>query len=283
MDSKVAILYLTHHWDRVHARRFARLRKETMDLGDSFVLFQSAQKYPALEVISEAPGERNLLHTFDPIALPSKLGYGYLTPKGIVPGCTHFPLVDFAGEHHYAYYWLIENDVEFSGNWGNLIGSCSEDRADLIAAHVTPYKDDPGWIWWRFLTSPLHRPLDPARLLRAFFPVYRISREGLSRIDRMQRAGWRGHYEALLPTLLNASGMAVADLRKFGQFYLGTRQDPPHALAHLDQLSTLRWRPAVSDEEFLRRFTDNVIFHPVKQAWTFNGKAVEYLESASKN
>lgn len=277
MNSKTAILFLTHHWDPVHARRFDRIKQETLALGECFLLFQSSLPSPVLDESYTPTETARSLHVFDPASLPSRLGYGYLTRKGIVPGCTHFPLLDFAREHSYEAYWIIENDVEFSGNWGDLIAACSEDRADLVAAHVMPYKNDPGWIWWQYLASPLHRPLNPDKLLRAFFPVYRISRTGLQQIDRMHRAGWRGHYEALLPTLLNAAGMTIADFQQFGEFYLGTRQDPPHALADLEQLSTLRWRPQVTFEEFARRFAENVIFHPVKQAWTFNGKKVEHL------
>lgn len=272
MDSRTAILYLTHRWEPVHARRFGRLREETRTLGDSFVLMQSSARDAAHEAAGMA-----FLSVFDPAALPAALGYPYLTKRGIVPGCTHYPLIDFARKHEYDHYWLIENDVEFSGNWSRLIGACARDQADLVAAHVMRHEADPAWIWWRYIAAPRQRPLDVSRLLRAFFPVYRISRKALLHVDRMHRAGWRGHYEALVPTLLSAAGMSVRDFRQFGQFYLGSRQDPPHMHGRPDQLSTLRWRPPVTRDEFTHRFSDNVIFHPVKQAWTFNGESIDHV------
>lgn len=270
MSTRFAILYLTHHWGPVRAQRFRRLQEETRAVADCFVLLQSAGGNLERQFDPDC-----MVHPFDPAALPAALGYPYLTEKGIVPGCTHYPLVDFCRKHSYPYYWLIENDVEFSGNWNSLVSSFTQDPADLVAAHVVPHTADPGWIWWRSLSAPRLRPLDPTKLLRAFFPVYRISRKGLFYIDRMQRSGWRGHYEVLIPTLLGAAGMSVKDLRQFGPFYLGSRQDPPRSAQQLEQLSTLRWRPPVTHEEFVHRFRENVIFHPVKEAWTFNGNTVD--------
>ncbi len=272
MSARLAILYLTHQWGPVHVRRYRRLQEETRTVADCFVLFQAAGGETERKFAPDCK-----VHAFDPAALPATLGYPYLTKRGIVPGCPHYPLVDFCRQHSYPYYWLIENDVEFSGNWNRLVSACAQDPADLVAAHVVPHEADPGWIWWRSLAAPQRRPLDPAKLLRAFFPVYRISRQGLSYIDCMLQSGWRGHYEALIPTLLGAAGMSIRDIQHFGPLYLGTRQDPPHEVQHLDQLSTLRWRPPVSREEFVRRFRSDVIFHPIKQAWTFNGNTVDDL------
>lgn len=45
------------------------------------------------------------------------LGY---TPieDSLLPGSNHFPLLKFYREHPgYDYYWLIEDDVRFSGEW----------------------------------------------------------------------------------------------------------------------------------------------------------------------
>lgn len=280
MAHKDAILFLTHHWDPVHARRFLRLSRETSALADTFLLVQTRDAATSVREIEHSLGESVVgrVITFHPDHLPGRLGYPYLTPQGIVPGNAHYPLALFARTHEYRHYWLVENDVEFSGSWADLVRPCLNCESDLIASHLRKFSDEPNWFFWPSLASPKRRPLNPHHFTRAFFPVYRITRKAILLIDQLQRSGWRGHCEALIPTILNLHGMSTTDFLDINQFYLGRGQDLPLTQEDVLDLSTLRWRPPVTSAEFSRRFRENVIFHPVKEAWTYKENGIEVVD-----
>ena len=152
MIQRSAVLYLAHAWSPVHTLRFCRLRRQTAGIADCYVLYQSAT--------SEAPdGPRHAaagaIHVFQASELPNRLGYGYLTPDGLVPGCTHYPVIDFSKGRAYRHYWLIEGDVEFTGDWATLLRAGSATEAGLLASHVRRYRDAPDWVWWGSLRAPV--------------------------------------------------------------------------------------------------------------------------------
>ena len=73
----------------------------------------------------------------------NKLGY---TPWGctIMDGNFHFVLLDFYRQHpEYDYYWLIEYDVRFSGNWKTFFSFFHDKDEDFWAAHVEIKEDNP--------------------------------------------------------------------------------------------------------------------------------------------
>jgi hypothetical protein len=272
MSPRCAVLYLAHAWTATHTLRFRRLREQTANVGDCYVLYQSAT--------CEVPGglreaAADAIHVFQAAELPGRLGYPYLTHGGLVPGCTHYPVIDFCKRHTYRYYWLIESDVEFSGDWATLIGAGNTTEADLLAAHVQRYRDAPDWVWWDSLRLPVPRhaaiPRRIGGLRKAFHPVFRISFDALTLIDRLHRDGCRGHNEMLLPTIIANAGLEVVDLNILHCLYSGHEQEPSR---DIPARSTLRWRPEVSLAEFAQTFAANAIYHPVKGNWTFDGTHV---------
>ena len=54
--------------------------------------------------------------------------------------------------------------------------------------------------------------------IRGFFPIYRLSQRALERLDADYRAGVGGHFECLVPTLLNDAGMTLEDIGGAGEF-----------------------------------------------------------------
>lgn len=269
-----AVVFLAHAWSAAHRARFERLSREVAAVADCFLLYQRAGDGAAPQALgpeSAIPADR--IHAFSPGQLPRRLGYPFLTHRGIVPGCPHYALIDFALEHPYATYVSIEHDVDFTGNWSRLVGACSSAGADLVAAHLRTYHDAPSWHWWTSLRVPPTAGLSTSDLLKAFFPVYSISRRALLLVNRLQKDRWVGHFEALLPTVLRHFGLVVRDLLELGDFYAGTEQVPLRRDA-VGQASTLRWRPEISLREFRARFRPDTLFHPVKGSWVYDGRHV---------
>ncbi len=198
----------------------------------------------------------------------------YLSSDRINPDSTHYPIIRFSKEFNYQYYWVIENDIEFSGDWQHLIAQMVNDTADLIAAHPYGYMERPNWVWWSSLFIPAKRSvqiskrMDVSDIVKVFLPIYRISKGALDLIDSLHLSGWQGHFEVLIPTALKIHELRIKNLLDFGAFYLGSEQDPH---PDPDLQSTLRWRPEITREEFLSRFNENTIYHPVKQSWTWIG------------
>ncbi|MGE5504556.1 MAG: hypothetical protein ACM31L_09050 [Actinomycetota bacterium] len=113
--------------------------------------------------------------------------------------------------------WLIEYDVAFSGRWSVLFDTFAASPADLLATTIHRHAVNPGWDNWASVSTPFGRA-KPARLLRAFMPIYRLSRRGLGVLDEAYHEGWAGHYEATVPTILAARGLVLEDIGGDGEF-----------------------------------------------------------------
>jgi hypothetical protein len=266
-----AVYYLTHLWSPSIAYRFDRLRRELGPAADCFVLLQE----DAGSVITQWKaflGERgasDALVPFEPATLLERLGYRWFGDS--IMGSTHFPLLDLSRSRSYRHYWLVESDVEYRGNWHALLDAWRGCEADLLACHLRRHADWPGWGWWRTLRWPSSAQLGKDQLHRAFLPFFRISLTALQALDQAHRDGWKGHFEALVPTVLQRAGMTVQDLRATVPCYLGESQNPS---ASLTQQSTMRWRPEIRTSEFKGRGSGPLLFHPVKEDWAYDGDKV---------
>ena len=97
----------------------------------------------------------------------------------------------------YDRYWFTEYDVFWQGRWSVFFDYFEPSAADLLAATIhtvdeVPHKADPtyprqsvpeGMVWER------------ARVIKAFLPICRLSRQVLHALDGAYRAGLGGHYE----------------------------------------------------------------------------------------
>jgi hypothetical protein len=272
--STIAVLFLTHVWSRNIGERYARLRRELTGHADCLVLLQDGNLdvRSAWEEFLAALDASSDLRTYDPAKLEQRLGFAYLQPERIVPGSAHFPLLDFSLDEDYAYYWIVEYDVEYRGDWRDFFTLCHASDADLLAAHVHRHHEWPDWFWWKSLKPPFWRRMlglpRQRQWCKAFFPISRFSAAAIQTIRSAHRNGWQGHYEALVPTALHCHGLAVRDFNHITASYLGKDQDEN---ADPDIQSTLRWRPEITPTEFTQRGTGSLLFHPVKQAWHCDG------------
>lgn len=185
--------------------------------------------------------------------------------ENVVPGSAYIPLLQFYREHpQYDYYWFIEYDVRYSGNWGKFFNYWETNDAHFLTCHIRSYHEEPQWYWWE-----LRHPKEEIRLTeryRSFNPIYRISKEALVYLEKKLREGWVGHYEVLFTTLLYHGGFRVEDFGGRGsfvqpinrnRFYLEGDEDPKGRFYH----RTMRWRPSHRIYG-LRR---NKLYHPVKK------------------
>lgn len=80
-----------------------------------FAYHQHEDRLPnALEELNTFSFTNSILH---------ELGYSPIEER-LLPGSNHFPLLKFYREHpDYDYYWMVEDDVRFSGDWNDVIST----------------------------------------------------------------------------------------------------------------------------------------------------------------
>jgi hypothetical protein len=199
----------------------------------------------------------------------------------IVPGNGHLVVLDFYESHPgFDYYWFIEYDVVFTGNWATLLDAVQNDRADLLAAHVRSLQEEPRWPWWETLDLP-GCLLQRTAWLRAFLPIYRISREGLRVVNEHVKLGWSGHFEGLVPCAIGSASLSISDLGGAGTWTPNGRRHRFYssfsstAGASLNA-GTHRHVPP----HFFPRLRRNTIFHPVKaSSANWENGVVQFLKS----
>ncbi len=63
-----------------------------------------------------------------------------------MPGHVGFPVLQFFCDNRdFDYYWAIECDVRFSGDWFFFFHSFKEANHDFLACHIRDYVDEPDW------------------------------------------------------------------------------------------------------------------------------------------
>ena len=183
-----------------------------------------------------------------------------------IPGHALFPLMRASrDEPGFADYWLVEHDVRFTGPWRLFFDACSSIDADLLTGHVREHADEPYWPHWRMAHPVESMPLE--RRVRALHTVARLSARALDHLRAAQAGGWSGHHEVLVPTLLRAAGLRIADYGGDGPFVPAGFRNRFYTSystlgGELRAIGTVRYRPARSHAG--RR--KNTLYHPVKSA-----------------
>jgi hypothetical protein len=192
--------------------------------------------------------------------------WGFATyGKTLVPGHTLFPLLRAArDEPALAHAWFVEHDVRFTGSWRLFFDAFSTVDADLLTTHVRRHAEEPYWELFPTLAHPtLSVPME--RRLRSFNVVARFSRRAVEELCRSYEAGWSGHHEVLVPTLLAEAGLSIVDLGGDGSFVpAGFRNRFYTSCSTYDGclrgIGTVRFRPARRRPGPRRNF----LYHPVK-------------------
>ena len=249
--------------------RLREIHSQTSALGSCYVLLDATT--PDIETawrsyLQEYSLETVKLTPFRISEVSAELSVALFRPGRLVPGSAHLPLLWLSRKVKHSCYWFIEDDVVFTGNWGDLIRELDADKSDLICSQISRFNDIPNWTWWSTLKVPAaaSRTADPLAIVtKAFFPVHRISTRALRKVLDYQRLGWAGHFEVLIPTVLKFAGYKVSDLNLVARSKVysdGVIREGEG----VGELSSLRFRPAVTELE-IQSSSEPTIYHPVKQ------------------
>lgn len=244
---KQAVLYLTNKSNEWTLSAFHALEQSLQGMSD--VYFAYHQQGDVLPV-SLQNIENLFVFTSDVL---NELGYTPIEKGKLVPGSNHFPLLKFFKENQcYDYYWLVEDDVRFSGDWKDFFDSFASSTSDFLSSVIETKAENPNRYWWTSLKVG-NEVIAEEKLLKSFNPIYRLSSQALVCIDAHLRIGWMGHYEVLLPTLLYNKGFLLEDFGGEGTFVR------PENNAKFYDDTSMRIAPVLPDDR------KNYLFHPVKE------------------
>ena len=269
---KTAILLLSHVIDSDIYRHYDRLESQRLPDQDIFFLCDNSDNV----FDSRKSGPNYFIFTSEllqELGYPRKTGSRYTAENrdenphhknfNFPPGSVELPLLFFYRSNpDYAYYWVIEYDVRFSGSWRDFFSAFAPSDADLLGTTLTRKADIPDWYHWDGL-APNVDGLGPKSHIRGFFPVYRLSRRALDWLDRAYRNGAGGHQECIIPTLLHHAGMVLEDIGGRGEFVRAGNEDRFYRnTPKADDLSpgTFAFRPVMHKPGN----EPNKLWHPVK-------------------
>lgn len=184
---KTAILFVTHIYNEDIKRQIVKLYEETKDFATLYVGFQADKVR-----ITLPDGIRSFPFTVKEL---NRLGYRSWGCT-LMDGNFHFVMLDFYLKHTGCdYYWLIEYDVRFNGDWKNYFEFFADKDDDFISAHIGDFSGDTRWTRWKEIEL-VNIKLNHKMLLRSFNPICRISNRALALGHERCKLGDRGHYEA---------------------------------------------------------------------------------------
>jgi hypothetical protein len=122
-------------------------------------------------------------------------------------------MLRFILEHQeYDYYWGIEYDVHFEGKWSTFMERFRTSSADLIATTICKHSEIPRKNLNPVFRSPASHHFDEERWIKAFLPIYRLSKRGAEAIHNAYRDGCGGHYELTWATIIEHAGLELEDI-----------------------------------------------------------------------
>src|SRR5688572_27056612 len=128
-QDKQAFLIVSQNPTKRVQKLYCKIKTAVGDKGDVYLMYHNRKTYAP--VLPE--GINVITFTTD---ILQDLQYTPIRTK-LVPGSNHFPVLQFFLMHpEYGYYWCIEDDVEFNGQWSDLFESITPwMRYDFITSH----------------------------------------------------------------------------------------------------------------------------------------------------
>lgn len=264
-----AVLFLTDKSHKGVLENYNKLRRTSLIDRDVHLIYHNTEK--------RIPAS---LRKLDPFVFDNSilngLGYKSITSK-LVPGSNHFPLLKFYLENpHYNYYWNIEDDVRYNGQWSTFFDFFSETNvfSDFLSCNINDYQDQPSWYWWNAIGHP-SKQIPQSSKVRSFNPIFRISNRALKYLHEELSGGWQGHHEVLIPTLLKNAGFLINDFGGTGKYVLPECENKFYVSPSNDEdldSGTMRFRPSIYKKEI----NEKLLYHPVKSI-TYKKKPLSQL------
>ncbi len=114
--ARQVVLYLTHFMDDHVLAEFTRLRAEAGSLADVVLLFNTSDRATVPAAVLTLPHHITVESELTRHPFPAK------HKESFYQNNIDLPPIDFRLSHaDYDYYWVVEHDVRYTGNWKTLM------------------------------------------------------------------------------------------------------------------------------------------------------------------
>jgi hypothetical protein len=201
-----AIFVTSRDEPRIRAH-FRRLQEQTEGLLDlSYIVNRSDLPEP----------ECSLSYTSPKKIMPRRM-QRMLENGGLYGGFVDVLFVPLALALKNEFVWIIEYDVDFSGDWRDFFTQFETDRSDVLTTSLITRARSLDWTHWETARPPPEVP--QSQHLRSFNPIMRLSRRFLNAYVRETAdRDWPGHTEYTIPTIAAWRGYTIADIGGKGEF-----------------------------------------------------------------
>lgn len=255
MSINTAILFLTHYIDQEILYRFHQLHDSCKGRFGVYFALNDEVGY-----------DMACLHGHNTFVFTCKdvMSQGYFPHGNQVMHNVNYVMQLFRKQHpEYAFYWKVEYDAVFTGEWQRFFSYYEDNPTDFISSHIERFTiSNRYWPWW--YADWKDTDITLPQCIKSFNPIIRISGKALDFMDSFLKRGVVGHFELIEATALYNNGFQMLDMGGTGEF-----SDPTHPNHFYVQgmginAGTMRWRPAFLKEEVAAFAHINKLFHPLK-------------------
>jgi len=256
-ELRIAILYRSHFYNRMIERQYRKLRDDFP--AADVILGLDITKIPNVKL---PPDVRAFTFT------TSDLKAAYPQFRSMMYNCEYPALYFWQSHPDYDYYWLIDNDVRFTGNWSEFLTPFSQrDDYALLACIARSGEEEPDFSWKDHKNISLTKPF------YVFYSVVRFSNVALALMDKKFREGVEGFVEVIGSSLVYEAGMKVGDFSGKPQW------TPSYVTRKFYTDETFRYRPI----RWSAGHEKGMLYHPVKHPlWHRGLLTVMFQESWHK-
>jgi hypothetical protein len=221
--SKAAVILLTHFLNDEIIKLYRRLCAELPPGHDVFININCGDKpAEAPQGAQELGKALNLFNTKDLLSLPfpEKCRPDGWQGKGwSLPGNEDLNFLIFYDRYPgYDYYWGIEYDVHYQGNWRFFFERFAASTADLIGTTLYRASATPNKILHPLLRAPDGSAPNLANVARGLYPVFRLSKRAAQTITDEYKNGWSGHYELAWGAIARLHNLEIEDIGGNGEY-----------------------------------------------------------------
>lgn len=265
MASRDCVLFLTHRWSPSIAVHYGRLKRQAGSMLDVLLVYHTPSN-------GAAPDGANpdVVVTTDEIAAAFPRRFAERGDRWAFY-CADLIWMTAAVKAPVSGYdrvWVLEYDVDFSGDWATFFRDAVHYEGDLLGTDIRPLSVTPGWWNAEGYRQPEPVPEDP---IIGFFPIVRVSKALVGAYHRhLDADGWNGHFEMVLPSFAAAKGFSISEIGGDGAFtppgQRGRHYTTPRMVG--SPAATFSFRPPRSFRYFATsarpfRKADH-LYHPVK-------------------
>ena len=271
IENKTAFLFQTHTTNLYIRNLLTQLVSEVSGICDVYLLVdrhQFDEKFPSTltEDLGVGVISYDTFELYESTYEYNRSNAPWLDKRRAFNKTEYLPFVRFFELlPEYDELWRVEYDVMYTGNWGEFVEDLSSSGAGLLTTSLVDfYGKTPHWNhWWRYRGS-----YEVEALTRSHNPIFRL-KSSAADVLRDNILDHRGHYEVIMPSVLNNNGVLIEDIGCYGKYTPKNRE----GLYYYNDIG-LRPKEDINRENFTNSafgnhfgrndYKENFIYHPCK-------------------